>query len=431
MQFVNEHRRLQAVHGGRNIIALFPITIFHFTCLHRFVYNEILRYFSFQLPIRCGEFMKSNSSPIKRLVIKIGTNLLTGKQGFEGTAMENMVKEICALKRESGMDILIVSSGAVGCGMQALSLAKRPAVLPDKQAVAAVGQSRLMHYYETLFRAYGEGLTTAQVLLTQSDLDSRRNYLNVRNTLVTLLGMGNVIPIINENDSTATEELRFGDNDTLAAKIAAKINANLLIILTDVEGLYDKNPQQDANAKLITDVLQITPEIEMAAGGAGSIASTGGMRTKLEAARIATAAGVDCVITSGRMDQAIHRVLAGEAPRTRFFPAKVSLPHRKRWIAFGRTTTGAVHIDDGARNALLNKGKSLLPAGIVQVEGKFDAGAAVRIVDSEGRTIARGLANYSNEKINAIKGRKSTEIAAILGHKDFDEVIHRDNMAFF
>ena len=375
--------------------------------------------------------MNTDSSQMKRLVVKIGTNLLAGKQGFEGYAMENMVKEICALKRESGMDILIVSSGAVGCGMEVLSRTKRPDSLPEKQAVAAVGQSRLMHYYESLFRSYGEGLTSAQVLLTQSDLDSRQNYLNVRNTLLALFSMGNVVPIVNENDSTATEELRFGDNDTLAAKIAAKINANLLIILTDVEGLYDKNPQQDASAQLIRDVETITPEIELAAGGAGSVAATGGMRTKLEAARIATAAGVNCVITSGRLNQVIHRVLAGEAPRTRFFPAKVSMPHRKRWIAFGRTTTGALHIDDGARNALLRKGKSLLAAGIVQVDGKFAAGAAVRIVDREGKMLARGLANYGSDSIDAIKGKKSTEIAAILGQKDFDEVIHRDNMAFF
>lgn len=373
--------------------------------------------------------MNTDSSQIKRLVIKIGTNLLTGKKGFEGYAMENMVKEVCALKEDSGMDILIVSSGAVGCGMETLSQSKRPVSLREKQAVAAVGQSRLMHYYETLFRNYGNGLTTAQVLLTQADLDSRRNYLNVRNTLTTLFGLKNVIPIVNENDSTATEELRFGDNDTLAAKIAAKINANLLIILTDVEGLYDNNPQQNASAQLIRDVEKITPEIEMAAGGAGSVASTGGMRTKLEAARIATAAGVDCVITSGRLEQVIHRVLAGDVPRTRFFPAKAFMPHKKRWIAFGRTTTGAVHIDDGARNALLHKGKSLLSAGIVQVDGKFAAGAAVRIVDSDERTIARGLTNYDSDSINAIKGWKSTEIAAILGRKDYDEVIHRDNMA--
>ncbi len=373
--------------------------------------------------------MKNDSNPIQRLVIKLGTNLLTGKHVFEGEALERMVKEVCALKQEQRMDILIVSSGAVGCGMEALSLEHRPALLPEKQAVAAVGQARLMHYYEVLFRTYGNGLTTAQVLLTQSDLDARQNYLNIRNTLATLFNMGNVIPIVNENDSTATEELRFGDNDTLAAKIAAKINANLLIILTDVDGLYDKNPLHEAEAKLIADVREITPEIEMAAGDAGSITSTGGMRTKVEAARIATAAGVDCVIASGHQEQAIHRILSGEACCTRFFPSKSAMSHRKRWIAFGRTTTGALHVDDGARKALVNKGTSLLPAGIVRVEGVFEAGAAVRVVDTGGRVIARGLTNYGSDAVDAIKGRQSAEIATVLGRKDFDEVIHRDNMA--
>ncbi len=373
--------------------------------------------------------MKPFSSHINRLVIKLGTNLLTGKHVFEGQALERMVKEVCALKREGVADILIVSSGAVGCGMEALSLSKRPALLPEKQAVAAVGQNRLMHYYETLFRAYGDGLTTAQVLLTLSDLDSRQNYLNIRNTLSTLFSMGNVVPIVNENDSTATEELRFGDNDTLAAKIAAKINANLLIILTDVAGLYDRNPQQDADATLIREVTQITQEIEVAAGGAGSVASTGGMRTKLEAARIATAAGVDCVIASGQEEQIIHRILTDEASCTRFKPSKLAMPHRKRWIAFGRATSGTLHIDDGARNALLYKGKSLLPAGISKIEGKFEAGAAVRVVDANGQILARGLTNYGSDAIAAIKGKKTREIAAALGHKDFDEVIHRDNMA--
>lgn len=371
--------------------------------------------------------MKSSPELIKRMVIKIGTNLLTGKRAFEGHVMEEVVKEVCEIKRAHAMDIVIVSSGAVGCGMQTLGLEKRPVSLPEKQAVAAVGQARLMHYYETLFQTYGNGLTTAQVLLTQADLDSRQNYLNVRNTLNTLFSIGTVIPIINENDSTATEELKFGDNDTLAAKIAAKINAGLLIILTDVEGLYDKNPQEK-EARLISDIAEITPDIEAVAGEAGSIAATGGMRTKIQAAKIATAAGVDCVITSGHQKKAIHRVLSGEAPRTRFFPAKVALSHRKRWIAFGRSTSGTLYVDSGARNALVNGGKSLLPAGITGIEGRFSAGAAVRIVDESGTLIARGLVNYDSDSLRAIQGKKSTTIAAILGRKDFDEAIHRNNM---
>lgn len=362
------------------------------------------------------------------MVVKIGTNLLAGKLGFEGHVLEQLVQEICDLKHVQGMDIVIVSSGAVGCGMNTLGLNKRPVLLPEKQAVAAVGQARLMHYYETLFRTYGGNLTTAQVLLTQADLDSRQNYLNIRNTLNTLFALGNVVPVINENDSTATEELKFGDNDTLAAKIAAKINANLLVILTDVAGLYDRNPQEDAAAVLIQDVEYITPDIEAVAGGAGSVAATGGMRTKIEAAKIATAAGVDCVITSGTQELILHRILAGEAPRTRFFPAKEVLSHRKRWIAFGRSASGTLYVDKGARTALVDHGKSLLPAGVTGVEGRFNAGAAVRITDASGTIIARGLVNYDSDALQEIQGRKSNAIAAILGRKDFDEVVHRNNM---
>ena len=380
---------------------------------------------------RAGESsvaMKMPPTRLKRLVVKIGTNLLSGKRAFEGHVMEAVVRELCDLKTAHGIDVLVVSSGAVGCGMSALGLERRPSLLPEKQAVAAVGQSRLMHYYETLVNAHGPGLTTAQVLLTQADLDERRNYLNVRNTLVTLFQMKKVIPVINENDSTATEELRFGDNDTLAAKIAAKINGDLLIILTDVDGLYDRNPDRDKHARLIPEVAEITHEVEAMAGGAGSIASTGGMRTKLAAARIATAAGVRCVIANGFREGIIHGVLCGAAPCTQFLPAQSALSHRKRWIAFGRSARGTLRIDDGARAALLERGKSLLPAGVTAVEGNFESGDAVRIVDGANELIARGLVNYGSEDIRHIMHHRSAEIAAILGHKDFDEVVHRDNL---
>ena len=372
--------------------------------------------------------MKIPPTRLKRLVVKIGTNLLSGKRALEGRVMETVVRELCDIKTDHGIDVLVVSSGAVGFGMKALGLYHRPTLLPEKQAVAAVGQSRLMHYYEMLVNAHSPGLTTAQVLLTQADLDERRNYLNARNTLTTLFKMKNVIPVINENDSTATEELRFGDNDTLAAKIAAKINADLLIILTDVDGLYDRNPDGDKNALLITEVAEITHDLEAVAGGAGSIASTGGMRTKLSAARIATAAGVRCVIANGFREGVIHGVLGGEIPCTQFLPAHAALSHRKRWIAFGRSARGMIRIDDGARSALLNCGKSLLPAGVTAVEGQFESGAAVRIMDSAGELIARGLVNYGSEEIRRIMHHKSAEIATILGHKDFDEVVHRDNL---
>lgn len=370
-----------------------------------------------------------NPGKIRTLVIKIGTQLLTGRKAFEGHVMEEVVKEIASLKRKHALNVLIVSSGAVGCGMNALGLKTRPADLPGKQAVAAVGQAQLMHYYETLLTTHGDGLKSAQVLLSWADLDNRRSYLNVRNTFNMLFAMKSVVPIVNENDSTAVEELRFGDNDTLSAKIAAKINAGLLIILSDIDGLYDRNPAKYPNAKLIPRVDSLTDEIWAGAGGAGSMVSTGGMRTKLEAARIACAAGVPVAIANGHREGVIQGVLAGTTPCTVFAAAHDALPHRKRWIAFGRAVQGRVRIDDGARTALLDKGKSLLAAGITDVSGEFDVGAAVAIADSSGRDIARGLVNYSSRDLERIRGRKSREIEAVLGHKDFDEVIHRDNLA--
>lgn len=373
--------------------------------------------------------MQFDPDKIQTLVIKIGTQLLSGRRAFEGLVMEAAVKEIGALKRAHNLNVLIVSSGAVGCGMKALGIKERPSDLPGKQAVAAVGQATLMHYYQTLLDTYGEGLKTAQVLLSWADLDNRRSYLNVRNTFNTLFGMKNVVTIVNENDSTAVEELRFGDNDTLAAKIAAKINAGLLIILSDVDGLYDKNPAQHQDAKLVPLVDNITEDIQAGAGGAGSHVSTGGMQTKLEAARIACAAGVPVVIANGHREGIIRGVIEGTAPCTVFLPVREALSHRKRWIAFGRAVQGRLRIDDGACGALLRNGKSLLAAGIVEVQGTFDVGAAVAIADVSGKDIARGLVNYSSRELDLIKGRKSKEIVDILGHKDFDEVIHRDNLA--
>lgn len=373
--------------------------------------------------------MKFDLAQLKTIVIKIGTNLLSGQQAFEGQVMEAVVKEVCALKRGHGLNVLLVTSGAVGCGMRTLGMDERPSALPQKQAVAAVGQAALMHAYQVLFQTHGQGLHSAQVLLTAADLDSRQSYLNVRNTLHALFSMRNIVPIINENDSTAVEELRFGDNDTLAAKIAAKIGASLLIILTDVDGLYDRNPAEFEDAALIEEIAEITPEIEALAGGAGSTAATGGMRTKLDAAKIAAAAGLPSVIANGHRTGVIQGVLEGSVPCTVFAAAQESLSHRKRWIAFGRAPQGAVIVDEGAHRALTRQGKSLLAAGIVEVQGEFDAGDAVEVRDLAGRTIARALVNYSAREIERIKGRKSHEIEGLLGRKDFDEVAHRDNMA--
>ncbi len=375
--------------------------------------------------------MNTSLTDVRTLVVKIGTSLLSGEQGFDGRIVEEIVKDLGALKHERGLNILMVSSGAIGCGMDILAMKQRPRLLPLKQAVAAVGQSRLMHYYETLFQVYGNGLKTAQVLLSPHELDRRETYLNVRNTIRTLFDLGVVIPIVNENDPVATDELKFGDNDTLAARVAAKIDADLLIILSDIKGLYDKNPARHPDAQLIEQVERITAKVEALAEDTLTETTTGGMRTKLEAARIACNSGMRMVIADGRAEHVVRRVLDGKISCTLFGATAAAMPHRKRWIAFGRATRGAIQIDEGARHALMDHGRSLLPAGITQVSDCFDMGAAVRIVDAKGRDIGCGLTNYSSEEIMRIKGCKSGEIQAILGSKDFDEVIHRDNMVLW
>lgn len=373
--------------------------------------------------------MSTGLTDIKTLVVKIGTTLLSGETPFDGQLLKGIVKDISRLKHERGMNVLIVSSGAVGCGMNALGMEQRPKALPVKQATAAVGQAILMHHYDTLFAKYGDGLRPAQVLLTAADLDNRQTYLNVRNTLQALFEMRSVVPVINENDSTATAELgKFGDNDTLAAKMAAKIDADLLIILSDIDGLFDKNPSTHSDAKLIPQVGTITPDIEALAGGTHVQTSVGGMQTKLTAAKIACAAGVPVVIANGRRPNVIPSVLSGTVPYTLFDASRGSLCHRKRWIAFGRRTAGTLFVDEGAKTALVRGGKSLLAAGVTRVEGAFGEGAAVKIAGPRGIEIARGLVNYSSDDIERIKGLKSREIREALGHQDFDEVIHRNNL---
>jgi glutamate 5-kinase len=362
------------------------------------------------------------------LVVKIGTTLLSGPNGFDGRILEQLVKELGALKQRRKLNILLVSSGAIGCGMSILKMTERPSVLPLKQATAAIGQSRLMHYYETLFQTHGQGLLTAQVLVTTGELDNRASYLNIRNTIHALFAMGNVAPIVNENDSVATEEIKFGDNDTLAARVAAGIGADLLILLSDIDGLYDKNPRRFPDASLIECVPAVTDDVEALAEDTFTSTSIGGMKTKLQAARIATASGVPMAIADGRREGVVTDVIEGRGPMTWFAPCANGLTHRKRWIAFGRSTRGTIVVDEGARRALVEQGRSLLAAGVVDVAGRFAEGAAVRVIDVEGRSFAQGLVNYASEQITQIKGCKSSQIEAILGRKDFDEVIHRDNL---
>jgi len=372
--------------------------------------------------------LNTDLNKVKTIVVKIGTSLLTGPKGFDGQVLEEIVKELCALKSERDLNILVVSSGAIGCGMTMLGLKERPKPLPLKQAAAAVGQANLMHYYETLFRTYGEGIWPAQVLLSAADLDNRETYLNIRNTLHMLFMLKNIVPIVNENDSVAIEELKFGDNDTLAARVAAKIGAELLIILSNVDGLFDVDPRRNTEARLIPEVEKITPELEALAADTEEQTSIGGMVTKLMAARIACAAQVRTIIANGRRPNIIRDTLNAQGVGTTFYSSRETLSHRKRWIAFGRSSRGTIYVDDGAKNALLGQGRSLLAAGITKIEGKFRMGDSVRISDGQKQDIARGLVNYSSEELNRIKGCKSSEIENILGRKDFDEVIHRNNM---
>ncbi|MEW8958729.1 glutamate 5-kinase [Neomoorella humiferrea] len=361
----------------------------------------------------------------RRLVVKVGTSTLTHKTGkLNLERMERLVRELVD-QVNAGRQVVLVTSGAVGAGMGRLGLKEKPKTLPEKQAAAAVGQGLLMHMYEKFFSDYG--LLVAQVLLTRDDLADRRRYLNSRHTLATLLKMG-VVPIVNENDTVAVDEIRVGDNDTLAALVAGLVDADLLILLTDTGGLYTADPLTDKGATLLSCVTEITPEIEALAGGAGSTWSTGGMATKIQAARLVTSFGIPMVITSGLEGGRIGAVLRGEEVGTIFIPREHRAHTRKRWLAYGPAPQGEILVDAGAARAICRNGKSLLPGGVVAVNGDFEQGAIVSIIDPNGKEIARGMSNYSAEAVRRIQGRKTKEIGEILGYKDYDEIIHRDNM---
>jgi len=360
----------------------------------------------------------------KRIVVKVGTSTLThstGKLNLQG--IEKLVRELSDLANQ-GKQILLVTSGAVGAGMDRLGLKEKPKTIPEKQAAAAVGQGILMHAYEKLFGEYGQ--VVAQVLLTREDSVNRSRYANSRNTFMTLLTMG-VIPVVNENDAVAVDELKIGDNDTLSAMVASIVEADLLINLSDIEGLYTANPQTDPTATLIAEVADITPAIEELAGGPGSDKGTGGMYTKIQAAKIAVNSGVVMVIASGARPGVVREILSGAPVGTIFLPKVNRLQVRKRWLAFGARIRGSVTVDKGCEQAIL-RGASLLAAGIKAVEGGFEHGNTVRIVTAEGREIARGIANYSATETRLIMGAHTNEIASILGGKPYDEVVHRDNM---
>jgi glutamate 5-kinase len=369
--------------------------------------------------------MRSNLlAHVRRVVIKIGSGVLSAAQGLEPTQIAAIADQVAQL-RQRGYEIIIVSSGAVSAGKGALGIVGRPATIPLKQAAAAIGQTLLMRTWGEAFHRHG--LTVAQVLLTRDDLANRRRYLNSRNTLMTLLDH-QVIPIINENDTVVVDEIRFGDNDNLSALVTSLVEANLLVILSDVSGLFDRDPRHDPGAQLISCVERINDEILAMAGSAGTDLGTGGMETKLKAAKRASLSGIGTAIINGRAENSLLAFFAGEEIGTLFLPARDRMTAKKHWIAFSKKTRGKLIVDEGARCAMVERGKSLLPSGIIGVEGGFDRGDAVRLCSVDGCEIATGVINYALTELLRIMGHKSSDIEAILGYKYADEVVHRDNL---
>jgi len=361
--------------------------------------------------------------PFKRIVVKIGSSSLIGKEGdLNISQVESLADQIAGLKRE-GVEVLLVSSGAIGLGIQRLGFARRPKSIPEKQACASVGQGMLIKFYEKVFAQYNTAV--GQVLLTREDFSDRKRFLNARNTMSALLRMG-AVPVINENDTVAVDEIKLGDNDNLAALVSVLVDADLLILLSDIDGLYTGDPRF-SSSKLINEVKEITEEIEKIATGSRSALGTGGMITKLQAARITMHSGITMVLAAAGEKEIIRRVLSGEILGTIFWPLS-RLANRRRWIAYNSTVQGRIFIDDGAAAALLHKGKSLLPSGIRSVEGNFKIGNTVSVIEPGGREIARGIVNYSSEDIEMIKGTKTWERARTSGRKAYDEVIHRNNL---
>ena len=367
---------------------------------------------------------KRQFSPIKRLVIKVGSSSLTygtGKLNIE--QIEKLVRQMADL-HNSGLEVLLVTSGAVGVGMGKLGLDKKRCTMPEKQAAAAIGQGMLLHMYEKIFGEYG--VVVGQVLLTREDFADRRRFLNARNTLQALLGF-NVVPVINENDTVTVDEIKLGDNDNLSAMVGGLVDAGMLLLLSDVDGLYDGDPGLPGS-RLLTEIYEINQDIESLAKGAGSEVGTGGMSTKIQAARIAMHSGILTVIARTSEKDVVRRIVAGEPLGTAFWPL-AKLVQKKKWIAYGATVCGRIKVDGGAVRALQKGGKSLLPSGVTDVYGMFDVGNTVSIVDAEDHEIGRGIVNYCAADVDKIKGCKTGEIAGVLGHKDYDEIIHRDNLA--
>jgi glutamate 5-kinase len=363
--------------------------------------------------------------PAKRLVVKIGSSLLTNNgAGLDHAAIAGWVAQIAAL-RQLGKQVILVSSGAIAEGLQRLGWKRRPHAVHELQAAAAVGQMGLVQVYESCFREHG--LATAQILLTHEDLAERKRYLNARSTLRTLLEL-NVIPVVNENDTVATDEIKFGDNDTLGSLVTNLVEADVMIILTDQAGLYTADPRKDPSATLINQANAGAPELERMAGGAGSHLSRGGMLTKVIAAKRAARSGAHTVIVSGREPNVLLRLADGAAIGTTLFAENATLAARKQWLAAHLQVRGSISLDGGAVKALMEEGKSLLPIGATALDGEFERGAVVACLDTNGKEIARGLINYSADETRKILRKPSSEIEALLGYVDEFELIHRDNL---
>jgi glutamate 5-kinase len=362
---------------------------------------------------------------VRRVVVKIGSQILSSGDGIEEARLRALVREL-ALLHEQKKEIVVVSSGAVAAGMTRLRRKEPPKTIPEKQALAAVGQIKLMALYERHFAKFDK--TVAQVLLTHADLANRQRYLNAKHTFQMLLE-SSIVPIVNENDTVAVEEMKFGDNDHLSALVATLLGADLLVILSDVEGVYDRDPRLHKDAALIALIENVKDVKASVQGMSKSRFGTGGIVTKITAGEEAAAAGIPTIITSGVAPRGLARVFDAEDPAsTLILPEQNRLTHRKHWIAYNLKPAGEVVVDAGAREALMQKGRSLLPSGLKEVRGNFGGGECVRCLDQQGREFARGLVNYSAQELNQIKGLHTSKIEKILGYKAYDEIIHRDDL---
>ena len=371
------------------------------------------------------EIRKQALRKVKRIVVKVGSSILASREmGLHRTVFSQLAKEISNLKQQ-GFEIILVSSGAIAAGMEKLGFQTRPQTITQKQAAAAVGQSRLMNVYENSFSRHQQ--TVAQVLLTHDDLSDRRRFMNARNTLLALLKLG-IIPIINENDTVAVDEIKVGDNDNLSALITNLIEADLLVILTDMDGLCDSDPRLNPQAKCIPLIEDVDIGMEGIIGGTGGEWRVGGMVTKVEAARKVSRFGSPTIIARGTKEGILHQILAGKEIGTLILPKEEALSSRKGWIAFHLKPKGQVTVDEGAKKAICQRGKSLLPSGIVKVTGTFDRGDAVACVGPRGKEFARGIVNYTISELEKIKGLRSNQIEKVLGFKYSDEAIHRDDL---